>query len=68
MDNVLFAQLIEHIIYSIIQSGCDPYLQLVAYLKTNNASYITRRGDACKLIQQLEKDAIHRFIQSRFGP
>lgn len=67
MENTPFDQLMQHIIHTLEKNGYDPVLQLAGYLITGDPSYITRQDDARQLIQRLEKDAVQRFVQSRFG-
>lgn len=47
---------------SIKAAGLDPYEQLYGYVTTGNELYITRRGDARKLIQKLDSIDITHFI------
>jgi uncharacterized protein (UPF0297 family) len=44
-------------------AGYEPYDQLYAYASTGNESYITRKGDARKLIVQLDREQIWNYIE-----
>ena len=58
-----FKQKIEHIVSALREAGYDPYDQLYAYASTSNESYITRKGDARKLIAQLDREQIWNYIE-----
>ena len=62
MDND-FKQKNEHIVFALREAGYDPYDQLYAYLHTGNDAYITHRGDARKLIAQLDREQIWNYIE-----
>lgn len=66
MREVLFEQTIESIISSIREAGYEPYDQLVGYVTTGNASYITRTGNARQQIQMLDVEQIRMHIKTRF--
>ena len=57
-----FTQQIEYIISVLRDAGYEPYDQLYAYASTGNESYITRKGDARKLIVQLDREQIWDYI------
>ena len=57
-----FEKTIEHIVASIQAAGFDPYAQLYGYLKTGDAAYITRTGDARNLIQGLDQNQVRIFV------
>ncbi len=44
-------------------AGYDSYSQLQGYYKTGDDSYITRKGDARKLIKAISKEALSEFIE-----
>ena len=60
-----FKQKIEHIVFALREAGYDPYDQLYAYASTGNESYITRKGDARKMIAQLDREQIWNYIEPR---
>lgn len=45
-----FENIMDHIVESIRAAGYEPYDQLYGYMKTGDETYITRSGDARKLI------------------
>lgn len=59
----VFEKTIQQIVTSIKEAGYDPYAQLIGYLQTGDASYITRRGDARKLVHMLEAEKLRRYIR-----
>ena len=52
---------LEHIAQSLRDAGYDPYEQLMGYIKTGDATYITRKGDARSLIQKVPMEQTERF-------
>lgn len=66
MKEAIFEQTIESIISSIREAGYEPYDQLVGYVTTGNASYITRTGNARQQIQMLDVEQIRMYIKTRF--
>ena len=59
----VFEKTIQQIVTSIKEAGYDPYAQLIGYLQTGDASYITRRGDARKLVCTLEAEKLRRYVR-----
>lgn len=57
-----FEKTMEHIVDSMRTAGFDPYAQLYGYLKTGDAAYITRTGDARNLIQGLDQNQVRSFV------
>ncbi len=55
---------LEYIADCIRQAGCDPAAQLRGYLETGNACYITRTGDARKMITYFNKEQVKKFMRS----
>jgi len=55
---------LEHIAQSLRDAGYDPYEQLIGYIKTGDATYITRRGAARKRIQEIPMEQTERFAAS----
>ena len=59
-----FEKSMEHIVASIQTAGFDPYAQLYGYLKTGDATYITRTGDARNLIKTLDQSRVRNFVNN----
>ncbi len=55
---------LEYIADCIRQAGCDPAAQLRGYLETGNECYITRTGDARKMIGYFDKEQVKEFMRS----
>lgn len=63
MDALLeFENIMEHIVASIRSAGYEPYDQLYGYLKTGDETYITRTGDARKLVRELDREQLQRYV------
>ncbi len=54
---------IEYIADCIRQAGLDPKAQLMGYLQTEDACYITRTGNARSLIENIHEEKIRKYIQ-----
>ena len=54
----------KHIIKSIRQAGYEPYDQLTGYLLTGDDRYITRSGNARKLIKGIGLASLTEYIRS----
>ena len=52
-----------YVVSVLKDAGYEPYDQLYAYASTGNESYITRKGDARKLIAQLDREQIWNYIE-----
>ena len=48
---------------AIRSAGYEPYDQLYGYVKTGDDTYITRSGDARKLIKELDSNQVWRFVE-----
>ena len=55
-----------HIVDSIRTAGYDPYAQLYGYLKTGDATYITRTGGARSLINGLDRYQVKEYLETHF--
>lgn len=65
MDALLeFENIMEHIVASIRSAGYEPYDQLYGYLKTGDETYITRTGDARRLVKQLDRGQLQQYVQT----
>lgn len=62
-----FENTMEHIVASIRSAGYEPYDQLYAYLKTGNESYITRVGDARRLVKELNSKQLRQYVRAISG-
>ena len=59
----LFEETMEQIVAAIRSAGYEPYDQLYGYVKTGDDTYITRSGDARKLIKELDSNQVRRFVE-----
>lgn len=50
---------------SIRSAGYEPYDQLYGYLKTGDETYITRTGDARRLVKELDREQLQKYIDSK---
>ena len=57
-----FKETMGYVVSVLEDAGYEPYDQLYAYASTGNESYITRKGDARKLIVQLDREQIWDYI------
>ena len=57
-----FTETMDYVVSVLMDAGYEPYDQLYAYASTGNESYITRKGDARKLIAQLDREQIWNYI------
>ena len=57
-----FKETMGYVVSVLEDAGYEPYDQLYAYASTGNESYITRKGDAHKLIAQLDREQIWDYI------
>ena len=58
-----FEETMGYVVSVLEDAGYEPYDQLYAYASTGNESYITRKGDARKLIAQLDREQIWNYIE-----
>ena len=58
-----FKETMDYVVSVLKDAGYEPYDQLYAYASTGNESYITRKGDARKLIAQLDREQIWNDIE-----
>ena len=57
-----FQKDIECIISALRDAGYDPYEQLYAYAITRNETFITRKGDARRIISSIEREELIEYI------
>lgn len=60
-----FENIMDHIVASIRSAGYEPYDQLYGYLKTGDESYITRTGDARRLVKELDREQLQQYVNSK---
>lgn len=60
-----FENTMEHIVASIRSAGYEPYDQLYGYLKTGDETYITRTGDARRLVKELDRERLQQYVYSK---
>ena len=58
-------QALAYIVKCIEETGSDPHVQIKGYVSTGNECYITRNGDARRLIQSVERDCLEQYISDR---
>lgn len=58
-----FENIMDHIVESIRAAGYEPYDQLYGYMKTGDETYITRSGDARKLIKTLDCNQLQCYVE-----
>ena len=58
-----FKETMDYVVSVLKEAGYAPYDQLYAYASTGNESYITRKGDARKLIARLDREQIWNYIE-----
>ena len=56
-------EILSHIADSIRETGNDPHDQLLGYITTGDAAYITRHNNARELIQSVDKKEIKQFFK-----
>ena len=59
-----FESIMEHIVASIRSAGYEPYDQLYGYLKTGDETYITRTGDARRLVKKLDRERLLQYVNT----
>ena len=57
-----FLENVEYIISTLRDAGYDPYEQLYAYAITGNETYITRQGNARRIISSIEREKLIEYI------
>lgn len=58
-------QILAYIVKCIEETGSDPHVQIKGYVSTGNECYITRNGDARRLIKSVERDRLEQYISDR---
>lgn len=55
-------EIFESIVSSLRKAGYDPFSQITGYLQTGDLTYITRSGDARRLILKMDKTEIQKLL------
>ncbi|MBP3673028.1 MAG: IreB family regulatory phosphoprotein [Oscillospiraceae bacterium] len=63
MEDGKFIATMESIVSSIEKTGMEPYAQLYGYLTTGKEEYITRTGNARKLIKTLNWQQLWDYVK-----
>lgn len=58
-------QVLDYIVKCIKATGNDPQIQIRGYVVSGNECYITRKGDARRLIKSLEASYLERYVAER---
>ncbi len=57
---------LKEVCSAIIEKGKDPINQLVGYLSTGDAAYISKYKDARRKIQEIDRDFIIAFLLEQY--
>lgn len=58
-------QVLEYIVKCIKATGNDPQIQIRGYVVSGNDCYITRKGDARRLIKSVETSCLEQYVAER---
>lgn len=58
-------QVLEYIVKCIKDTGNDPHTQIRGYVVSGNECYITRKGDARRLIKSVEPSRLEQYVAER---
>ena len=58
-------QMLEYIVKCIKATGNDPRDQIEGYVISGNECYITRKGDARRLIKSVEPSCLAQYVAER---
>lgn len=59
-----FEATMEQIVSALRSAGYEPYDQIYGYLKTGDSSYITRAGDARRLITGVDRSRLLSYVET----
>ncbi len=62
MDATQFNALMQHVVTVMRQAGNDPVKQLIEYIRTDDESYITRRGNARRIVRTMNKEKVKEYF------
>ena len=57
-------KILEYIVKCIEETGCNPRDQIKGYLRTGDERYITRNGDARRLINSLDISKLKQLFDN----
>ena len=63
VDQMQFEAAMKTVITALQAAGYAPYSQLLVYVGTGDAAYITRQGGARELVERLDMDRIKGFLR-----
>ena len=55
-------QVLEYIVKCITETGNDPCDQIIGYITSGDERYITRNGDARRLIRNVEISRLEQYL------
>lgn len=58
-------QVLDYIVKCIKATGNDPYVQIEGYVISGNECYITRNGNARRLIKSVESSCLEQYMAER---
>lgn len=58
-------KILEYIVKCIEETGCNPWDQIKGYLSSGDERYITRNGDARRMINSIAISEMEQFIKSK---
>lgn len=58
-------QVLDYIVKCIKATGNDPRTQIEGYVASGNECYITRKGDARRLIKSVEDSCLKQYVAER---
>ena len=58
-------KILEYIVKCIEETGCNPRDQIKGYVSSGDERYITRNGDARRLIKSLNIPALEKYVNSK---
>ncbi len=62
MSTNSFNENIMIVINALKEAGYNPYDQLYGYITTGEITYITRQGNARKIIEGLDKNELREYV------
>ena len=61
-DSVFMAAISE-VCQILLDAGYEPFEQLTGYIQTGNDQYITRRGNARKIVTEMDTALIRKYLR-----
>lgn len=56
-------KVLEYIVKCIEETGSNPYDQIMGYITSGDERYITRNGDARRLIKNVELPTLEQYLE-----